>query len=128
EFFGEVDGFPAIASLADDLHVFLIFEDHAEALTDQGMIVCEQDADHDVLRGAQTSMVRPSPGLDSSFNSPPALRARARMPESPMPLRAFSESPRPLSESVSMTWPSSARRLTEARVAPEWRAMLVRAS
>jgi hypothetical protein len=42
---GEPDGFGAVGGLADDGDVRLFLQDHAEACTDEGLVVGDQDAD-----------------------------------------------------------------------------------
>src|SRR5215472_5314561 len=131
QFGAELHGFPAIARLPHNFHIGLGFQDHAKALPHQGMIVREKNTDHaacGALWGTHTSILTPWPGLDVNFSSPPALRARARMPDNPIPGRTPGAKPLPLSERVKCTRPSAARSAMDTFVAPECRAIFVNAS
>ena len=93
-----------LAASPDDLHVGLRGENHFEALADQHVVVGKKDSDHifslcnaGVSSGADTSMVTPAPGCDWMVISPPALRARARMPLRPIPPDSAACKPLPLS-------------------------------
>ena len=80
------DGLAAVAGFADDLHVGLRAEDHLEALADHRVIVSQQDSDaFHCGSGLALQLEHPRPGASGSSASPPALRARARMPISPRP-------------------------------------------
>ena len=78
---GQFDGFAAVARFAHDLHVGLRAQDHLEALAHHGVVVSQQDADlFHSSAGTRTSITTPWPGFDCTVTSPPALRARARIP------------------------------------------------
>ena len=74
----------AIAGLAHNLHIGLRAQDHLEALAHYRMVVSQQDSNAFHSRmGTRTSIRTPSPGRECTVTSPPALRARARMPIMP---------------------------------------------
>jgi hypothetical protein len=56
---GEVDGFPAIDGLADDLDVRCGLEDEAEAGADQFLVVGEEHADHEPFTGSRVMRLQP---------------------------------------------------------------------
>src|SRR5205807_792801 len=111
---GQLDGFAAIARLADDLHIALQRQDEPETLAHHRVIISQQDTDHRRASsrsrrigagpasssGTQTSIPRPSPGLVRTVMPPPALRARARIPVMPIPPATPPDAwmPRPSSE------------------------------
>ena len=76
-----------VAGLAHDFHIGLLGQDHLEALAHYRVIVSQQDANSFHSGAAtRTSIRTPPPGAERISTSPPALRARARMPIMPMPL------------------------------------------
>src|SRR5215831_13752347 len=132
----------AIARFTYDFHIWLRVQDHLESLPHHGVVVGEQypngfhASSHraSARTGAHTSMRTPSPGLDRTVTSPPALRALARIPISPKPplegapLRDSTGSPRPSSWIDRCTSPFRTSSFISTCRAPEWRATLVRAS
>lgn len=87
---GLLDGIGAVGGASDHLDVRFEFEHRAEPVTNDRMIVGDEDGDHAVSASAPASVsgsrvvtVVPCPGLLTTVSVPPALRARSAMPSSP---------------------------------------------
>ena len=93
------------ARLSDNLEVVLGFEDHPQAGTDEGLVIGEQDADHDAPSpsGKRARTRYPPPGRGPASSSPLNRRMRSRMPMSPRPPEPLCPPPRP---SSVIAWPA----------------------
>ena len=92
----EGDGFGAAARLADDFDVLLVFQDAAESLPHQRVIVGEQSRESTSLRPprmrqrarhprTRSCTTVPPPCAGDTCSSPPINSARSRMLTIPMP-------------------------------------------
>src|SRR5215203_2484353 len=140
---GSLENFFAGCRLAYDLHVGFWAQHGAQSFSEDGMVVCYEDADgalHDDLApsgcssevgsGRRASTRVPPPGSGSTSHVPPSSSARSRMEESPTPATRFLGIPTPssLTSSPSMPAPRSTERRMRQVLAWAWRATLVMAS
>src|SRR6266542_837834 len=111
--------------------------DTAESLTDDRMVVRDEDANlrdrsgHDAATGIVTAMPVPWPGSPRIIRVPPQANARSRMPTNPRdrsPVSDWGVNPTPLSSTPRMMTAPARRTDTSTRVALECRATLVSAS
>src|SRR6266487_3477859 len=122
--------------LAEMAEAGLAAEQLDEALADDRVIVGHEHADYPGwclghVRGTRAVSRVPFPGSPISSMAPPRSSARSRMPRMPREswlACAASESPLPLSVTLRVTMRPAWSRVTSTQLAPEWRAMLVRAS
>jgi hypothetical protein len=64
-----LDGLDAVAGLADDLDVGLDLDDEPEPLAHEGLVVCEQDADHcSTSSGSRARTTKPPPSCGRASN------------------------------------------------------------
>src|SRR5262249_46573704 len=122
---GQLDGLGAVLGFAHDREVLARLEDHAEATTDQGLVVGEQHPDH---RGSLASTRNPCPGSGPATTSPPSRLARSCIPTSPRPRTSPFALPTP-SSLISSSRRSDVRRTpTSACDAAACLSVLVNAS
>src|SRR5437899_4075217 len=135
----QLEGFAPVRRLRDHVDPADLAQHRADALTNQGVVLGEQDTQgsggHGSVRGNRAHTVVPVPGWESIRKSPPSSRTRSSMPSSPIepsaivpPRTAATSEPVPSSRTVRSNGPSSARASTSTRLAPAWRATLVMAS
>src|SRR5262249_16731627 len=131
ELLSQSEGFRAIPGHAHDLQVWLQLNQLLEALTQQALVIHNQDPNslgHGVFsslaalahvalpshalcssHGITTPTRQPGPGSGPAESRPPSSATRSRMPCRPKPgpdsLSSDIE-PWPLSSTVSSTWPS----------------------
>src|SRR5262249_19522075 len=83
---GPLERRTAVAGLGHDLDVVLGIQESADAGSDQGLIVGEDDPDHAVaVRGSSAATRNPPIGRGSATRRPPSAVTRSRMPISPSP-------------------------------------------
>src|ERR1700681_867817 len=120
---------------ADDEQGIVALQQAAIALAHHGVIVDQQHRDHGgPLMGSEEMTLKPAPHSLTSVIDPPSADTRSRIPSSPRPVcGALRPAPQPLSAMRSsmhcpQAWVRSEAIRISARVAWEWRAMLVSAS
>ena len=105
----QCDGAGGIAGLTDDGNIGIGFQKPAYAVSDQFVVVCDDDAKRNVGHGegrAVTRMRTPPVSVDCSANSPPGSEhARSRMFTRPIPGMAVGLMPRPSSVISSTSSP-----------------------
>ncbi len=103
---GAIDALAAVGGLAGDVDVRLGLERGTQTVTDDGVIVDDEETDHcgsPWSAGTVALTAVPSPGVLSISSEPPTPRRRCLMLLSPNPLPPGSRKPVPLSRMSSRT-------------------------
>src|SRR5687767_2356360 len=115
-----------------DADIRAVIEEPADAITDQAVVVGDEDANHAAAGpiGKRSVTRVPAPVRLEISTDPPHASARSRIPSSPNESRGAGPGPkpRPLSRTASRSCPWAASRVTSTWVAPAWRVTLVSAS
>src|SRR6266568_3318821 len=127
-----------VARLTRNHQTWVRFDDTAQSLPDDRMVVGNEDPNrgpprsaHGPATGIVTTIAVPSPGLPRINRVPPQANARSRMPTNPRdrrPLSDWGTNPTPLSSTARMMFLATRSTVTSTRVALECRVTLVSAS
>src|SRR6185312_13373317 len=102
---GLLDCLPAVAGLADDMHVGLRLEDHPKAGPHELLVVGEEDVRHGAgSSGSRACSRQPPSGRGPLSSSPPYRETRSRIPTSPWPLPSPWLRPSPASVTSTSRW------------------------
>ena len=138
---GLSDGLAAVFGFADDGEFGLLLDEKAQAATDEGVVVGEQDSnftwigahagatDADALAPASTGssarMIVRVPGRDSMLIVPPRRLTRSSMPRRPIPRVRLGSKPPPSSSILTLIEFADCFRSTVTFFACAWRFALL---